>query len=190
MQLPPKKKLHGDCHFLYYFSKYPNTPSASKHGQAFGILPGISLCPLIRTPGKIFTIRISNKINCSVCSGVRVSAGRRPHPARPHNRYLCCNGSRGGSVHPLPEACGAGSRFRHDGYKMIPHRAETSRFVVTEQLLGGVIPGGACGAAMNDDIFHGSGGCHHRAVLLSEESTFVRNLFLTDYHRESFLNHG
>lgn len=55
---------------------------------------------------------------------------------------------------------------------MIPHRAETSRFVVTEQLLGGVIPGGACGAAMNDDIFHGSGGCHHRAVLLSEESTF------------------
>ena len=48
--------------------------------------------------------------------------------------------------------------------KMIPHRAETSRFVVTEQLLGGVIPGGACGAAMNDDIFHGSGGCHHRAV--------------------------
>lgn len=74
MQFPPKKKLHGDCHFLYYFSKYPNTPSASKHGQAFGILPGISLCPLIRTPGKIFTIRISNKINCSVCSGVRVSA--------------------------------------------------------------------------------------------------------------------
>lgn len=49
---------------------------------------------------------------------------------------------------------------------------------------------GACGAAMNDDIFHGSGGCHHRAVLLSEESTFVRDLFLTDYHRESFLNHG
>ena len=76
MQFPPKKKLHGDCHFLYYFSKYPNTPSASKHGQAFGILPGISLCPLIRTPGKILTIRISNKINCSVCSGVRVSAGR------------------------------------------------------------------------------------------------------------------
>lgn len=38
--------------------------------------------------------------------------------------------------------------------KMIPHRAETSRLVVTEQLLGGVIPGGACGAAMNDDIFH------------------------------------
>ena len=74
--------------------------------------------------------------------------------------------------------------------KMIPHRAETSRLVVTEQLLGGVIPGGACGAAMNDDIFHGSGGCHHRAVLLSEESTFVRDLFLTDYHRESFLNHG
>lgn len=36
-QFPPKKKLHGDCHFLYYFSKYPNTPSASKHGQAFGI---------------------------------------------------------------------------------------------------------------------------------------------------------
>ena len=65
---------------------------------------------------------------------------------------------------------------------------ETSRLVVTEQLLGGVIPGGACGAAMNDDIFHGSGGCHHRAVLLSEESTFVRDLFLTDYHRESFLN--
>jgi hypothetical protein len=25
---------------------------------------------------------------------------------------------------------------------------------------------------------------------LSEESTFVRDLFLTDYHRESFLNHG
>lgn len=74
--------------------------------------------------------------------------------------------------------------------KMIPHCAETSRLVVTEQLLGGVIPGGACGAAMNDDIFHGSGGCHHRAVLLSEESTFVRDLFLTDYHRESFLNHG
>lgn len=74
--------------------------------------------------------------------------------------------------------------------KMIPHRAETSRLVVTEQLLGGVIPGGACGAAMNDDIFHGSGGCHHRAVLLSEESTFVWDLFLTDYHRESFLNHG
>ena len=22
-----------------------------------------------------------------------------------------------GSVHPLPEACGAGSHFRHDGYK-------------------------------------------------------------------------
>src|SRR5699024_10722362 len=41
----------------------------------------------------------------------------RPHPDRPHNRYLCCNGSRGGSVHPLPEACGAGSHFRHDGYK-------------------------------------------------------------------------
>lgn len=114
----------------------------------------------------------------------------RPHPARPHSRCLCCNGSRGGSAHPLPEACGAGSHFRHDGYKMIPHCAETSRFVVTEQLLGGVIPGGACGAAMNDDIFHGSGGCHHRAVLLSEESTFVRDLFLTDYHRESFLNHG
>ena len=35
-----------------------------------------------RTPGKIFTIRISNKINCSVCSGVRVSAGR-PSASRP-----------------------------------------------------------------------------------------------------------
>lgn len=117
MQFPPKKKLHGDCHFLYYFSKYPNTPSASKHGQAFGILPGISLCPLIRTSGKIFTIRISNKINCSVCSGVRVSAGRPSASSRPHSRCLCCNGSRGGSAHPLPEACGAGSHFRHDGYK-------------------------------------------------------------------------
>ena len=34
-----------------------------------------------------------------------------------HSRCLCCNGSRGGSAHPLPEACGAGSHFRHDGYK-------------------------------------------------------------------------
>jgi len=58
--------------------------------------------------------------------------------------------------------------------EMIPHRAETSGLVVTELLLGSVIPGGACGAAMNDDIFHGSGGYHHRAVLQSEESTFVR----------------
>lgn len=54
MQFPPKKKLHGDCHFLYYLSKYPNTPSASKHGQAFGILPGISLCPPYPDTGKDF----------------------------------------------------------------------------------------------------------------------------------------
>lgn len=73
--------------------------------------------------------------------------------------------------------------------KMIPHRAETACLVVAEQLLGGVIPGAARGAAMNHDIFHGSGGGHHRAVLQCEEGTLVRDLFLTDYHRESFLNH-
>lgn len=41
--------------------------------------------------------------------------------------------------------------------KMISYRAETARLVVTEQLLGGVIPGGACGAAMNHDIFTEAG---------------------------------
>ncbi len=89
--------------------------------------------------------------------------------------------------------------FTENDYIYIQSKAEQAGLSVNEfchqaamdcQVCQRISPGGACGAAMNDDIFHGSGGCHHRAVLLSEESTFVRDLFLTDYHRESFLNHG
>ena len=74
MQFPPKKKLHGDCHFLYYFSKYPNTPSASKHGQAFAGFK--SWRPTISARGKIRFNSRSSASNEAFCSNVRVSAGK------------------------------------------------------------------------------------------------------------------
>ena len=127
MQFPPKKKLHGDCHFLYYFSKYPNTPSASKHGQAFGILPGISLCPLSRCPGICRTsVRIQPALIADAYAATVPGAAVRTH---------------------FQKLAVLGHTSVTTDIKMIPHCAETSRFVVTEQLLGGVIPGGACGAA-------------------------------------------
>ena len=151
------------------------------------MLPRMSRCPRIFASGKSFLSFISNNSSCSHCSCVRVSVGW------PSAFIANADGATvpGAAVRThFQKLAVLGHTSVTTDIKMIPHRAETSRLVVTEQLLGGVIPGGACGAAMNDDIFHGSGGCHHRAVLLSEESTFVRDLFLTDYHRESFLNHG
>lgn len=74
--------------------------------------------------------------------------------------------------------------------EMVTHRAEAPRLVVAQKLLGSIVTVATGGGAVDDKVFHGTGGGHHQSVLYGEKLALVQHLLLTDNYRKCFLYHN